>query len=134
MKALPAVVILILIIFGAIFFTKKTPDQDIPEPTSPTPVSTESIIDNKVVYADSGYSPANLTVKPGTKVIFVNDSDSSMWTASDPHPIHSDFSSFDSRKGVASGGQYEFTFAEVGTYPYHNHLSPQDTGTIIVQN
>lgn len=134
MKALPAIVILILIIVGATFFTKKSPDQSIPESSSPTPVSSESIIDNKVVYTSSGYSPATLLVKPGAKVTFVNDSESPMWTASDPHPIHSDFSSFDSRKGVATGGRYEFTFAEVGTYSYHNHLSPGHFGTITVEN
>ena len=86
----------------------------------------------KVVYSDSGYSPASLEFKPGTKVVFVNDSDSPMWTASDPHPIHSDFSSFDSRKSIGNGSEYEFTFTEAGTYSYHNHLSPEHKGTIIV--
>ncbi len=139
MKALPIVAILILISLGVIFFTKQTPDKNLPTVSSPTPVVVENTeggveLTERVVYTESGYAPSEITVKPGTKVVFVNESDSPMWTASDPHPIHSDYSTFDSRMGVVTGGVYEFTFTEAGSYSYHDHLSPRNTGTITVEN
>lgn len=93
------------------------------------PVSGE----NTVIYINSGYSPKELRVEKGVSVTFVNQSDLAMWTASDPHPIHTDYPNFDPKEGVDKGKSYSYTFEEPGTYNYHNHLSPQHTGIIIVE-
>ncbi|MBI5018824.1 cupredoxin domain-containing protein [Candidatus Gottesmanbacteria bacterium] len=86
----------------------------------------------EVSYTDTGYTPATLTVKKGTKVTFRNDSSSGMWTASGVHPTHQLLPGFDQLKSVAKGGVYEYTFAKVGTWKYHNHVKPTDGGTVIV--
>lgn len=86
-----------------------------------------------VVYLDSGFSPATLTVPRGTKVTFRNDSRKQMWVASDPHPVHTNLSPFDSREGIAPGGSYSYTFNDSGTWGYHNHLDSGDEGTITVE-
>lgn len=86
-----------------------------------------------VTYTDSGYSPTSLNIKAGETVVFVNESSRSMWTASDPHPVHTDFSAFDARKGYSSGQSYTFTFDKAGTYKYHNHLRSSDSGQIVVE-
>jgi plastocyanin len=88
---------------------------------------------NTVHYTDSGYSPASIEVSVGTAVTFVNDSTQSMWTASDPHPVHTNFSAFDAKRGYKQGVSYSFTFAKAGTYTYHNHLVPGDVGTVVVK-
>lgn len=88
---------------------------------------------DSIVYTNSGYSPTEFTVQAGTTVIFVNQSDLSMWTASDPHPVHTEYAKFDHRQGIGKDETYEFTFTEPGTYNYHNHLFPQHTGTITVE-
>lgn len=85
-----------------------------------------------VTYTDSGYTPNTLTVKKGTLVTFVNQSGKGMWTASAVHPTHQLLPGFDELKEVAKGGLYEYTFVKVGTWKYHNHVSPSDLGTVIV--
>ncbi len=91
-------------------------------------VSGESV----VVYTDSGYSPKEITVKKGSKVAFRNESSMGMWTASGTHPTHQLLPGFDQLKSVTVGGAYEYTFAKVGRWQYHNHLKSTDVGMVIV--
>lgn len=85
-----------------------------------------------VSYTDTGYLPATLTVKKGTKVTFSNDSSKGMWTASGSHPTHQLLPGFDQLKSVGKGGVYEYTFLKAGTWQYHNHVNPDDVGIIVV--
>ncbi|MBI3495579.1 cupredoxin domain-containing protein [Candidatus Berkelbacteria bacterium] len=103
--------------------------------STPTTAATSSSTQTaaKVSYTDSGFSPASITVKSGTTVTFTNTSSQSMWVASDPHPIHTGLAGFDERASVEKGGTYSFTFTKVGSFGYHNHLNPSDTGTVVVQ-
>ncbi|OHA25032.1 MAG: hypothetical protein A3D52_00625 [Candidatus Taylorbacteria bacterium RIFCSPHIGHO2_02_FULL_44_36] len=90
---------------------------------------------------NSGYSPSILTVKKGETVTFKNQSSQSMWTASAVHPTHRAYptsggclgSTFDACAGVQSGNSWSFKFDISGTWKYHNHLNPGDTGTIVVE-
>ncbi|OHA38709.1 MAG: hypothetical protein A3G03_02780 [Candidatus Taylorbacteria bacterium RIFCSPLOWO2_12_FULL_44_15c] len=64
-----------------------------------------------------------------------------MWTASAVHPTHRAYptsggclgSTFDACAGVQSGNSWSFKFDISGTWKYHNHLNPGDTGTIVVE-
>ncbi len=85
-----------------------------------------------VMYTDSGYVPAQITVKKGTTVTFRNESSSGMWTASAVHPTHQLLPGFDQLKSVGSGGTYGYTFTKVGTWQYHNHVKATDTGAVVV--
>jgi plastocyanin len=102
-------------------------------PTTETESSQNKTTNLTVHYTDAGYSPNSLEITTGSTVTFVNDSSQSMWTASDPHPVHTDLSVFDAKKGYKKGESYSFTFTKTGTFGYHNHLVPGDTGTIIVK-
>ena len=96
---------------------------------------------NIVIYNDSGYSPSVLTIKKGDTVVWENKSSSPIWTAANPHPIHSSYSvgggcigsAFDECHSDASGTSWTFMFDQVGSWAYHNHLRSRDTGTIIVR-
>jgi len=95
----------------------------------------------------SGYTPAILKVKKGSTVVFKNESDKDMWTASALHPTHTVYPDSDIKKcgtddsikifdmcqGLAKDQQWSFTFNEVGTWKYHNHLRVSDTGSIVVE-
>ena len=87
-----------------------------------------------VTFTDNGFSPSPLTVAVGTTVTFVNESSKGMWVASAVHPTHKVLPGFDQLKSTARGGMYEYTFTKVGTWNYHNHVAPQDTGSVIVTN
>ena len=85
-----------------------------------------------VTFTDKGFSPSPMKVKVGTTVTFVNESSSGMWVASDPHPTHTLLLGFDELTSVGKGGTYEYTFTKIGTWTYHNHLTPTVKGTVIV--
>lgn len=112
--------------------TEGTTNED-DENTTPATSSTPSPKTVTVRYTNSGYSPESVNVSVGTTVTFINDSSNPMWTASDAHPSHQDLPSFDPRKGIRKGEQYSYTFEEAGTWDYHNHLRPQDTGSVVVK-
>lgn len=86
-----------------------------------------------VTYTDSGFTPEEIPVPAGSTVTFVNGSSGNMWVASDVHPTHTILPEFDNKEGIAPGETYEFTFNEAGDWTYHNHLAPQNVGTIIVE-
>lgn len=118
-------------------------------PTTQVSVAPEasSISQNVVTYTDSGYSPSTLRIKTGTTVTFKNESSRAMWTASAVHPSHTVYSgtalgehcpdttgtAFDTCTGIQPGNSWKFTFTKNGTWKYHNHLSPGDAGTIVVE-
>jgi plastocyanin len=85
-----------------------------------------------VTYTDTGFAPVIATVRVGDIVTFVNESSTAMWVASAMHPTHQLLPSLDQKASVGSGGTYEYTFTNVGTWKYHNHVSPDDVGTVVV--
>lgn len=98
--------------------------------TNPTASPAASVT---IRYTDNGYSPSNVTVAPGTKVTFVNESSASMWVASGPHPQHTLLPEFDALRGYAAGTSYSFTFTKTGEWPFHNHLKASHFGKITVK-
>ncbi|MGQ9555050.1 MAG: cupredoxin domain-containing protein [Anaerolineae bacterium] len=105
-----------------------TPQADAP---AATPIA--SVAENVVTYNGSGFTPAEIRIKAGDAVIFRNDSSEPVWVASNPHPVHTDYPGFDSRKTLAQGESYSFTFEKQGTFGYHNHLHPNQGGTVVVE-
>lgn len=86
-----------------------------------------------VRYTNNGFQPAKLTVPIGTMVEFVNQSDTTMWIASNVHPEHEILPTFDQFKEVPKGQSYMYTFDKKGTWPYHDHINPALEGTIVVE-
>ena len=106
-------------------------------------IKTEAKIaeEKTVTYTDSGFSPATLTIKKGETVVFKNQSAQSMWPASAKHPTHTAYpttggcigSTFDACKGVQPDNSWSFKFEVLGSWKYHDHLTPKDRGTITVE-
>ena len=100
-----------------------------------------------VTHDGSNFSSSSQTIKKGDSVTFRNESTRELWPASAFHPTHpiypgSDIrkcgsaeasSIFDACKRLSQGETYTFTFNEAGSWKYHNHLSPSQTGEIIVE-
>lgn len=144
-KLLLGIVIVLLGLGAGWYFFRGQSYQNVSQPssqiTTPTAATSESLgatgssqilVAATVAYTDQGFSPATVTVKAGTTVTFVNQSSSSMWVASAVHPTHLLLPGFDQLTSVAAGGTYQYTFTKIGTWKYHNHLSPTSTGTVIV--
>lgn len=94
-----------------------------------------------VEISSAGFSPSSLTINAGDIVVFVAVDGSNRWPASAFHPTHTAYpegggcigSAFDACQEIANGDSYPFVFNEVGSWGYHDHLSPGKTGTIIVE-
>lgn len=84
------------------------------------------------------FVPAELTVKVGETVVWVNRDAELHWVASNPHPTHTGLSGFDARGEMRQGETFSFTFRTAGAYGYHDHAVARQnrtpaTGTIVVE-
>lgn len=124
------VIILILLGAGAYLFLKQS--NTTTTTTNVTNTQADKPAAATITYSDSGYSPAEVTVKSGDTVEIKNTSSRAMQFDSDPHPIHTD--NPDLNVGSVNPGEsMTFTVTKTGEYGYHNHLNPSDTGKIIVE-
>lgn len=110
--------------------TPSTSETTIEQPSDKQVVTAE---ENVVIRTDAGFLPATLRIKKGEMVIFKNEGTKSMWVASNPHPAHTDYPGFDAKRPYTKSESYSFSFINFGNWKYHNHFSPAEGGTIIVE-
>lgn len=113
---------------------------------------------NVIEITSSGFNPGTLTISKGETVTFINKDTEEHWPASAKHPTHTVYSgasydepgsyqgslackgegesktgAFDACRGLASGEIWSFTFNEIGSWGYHDHLDSSLWGKIIVE-
>lgn len=109
--------------------TFSTPTTNTQQATSPTQAQQGQ---NTIIYTSSGFSPASLTIKAEITVTWINNSGSDLSVNSNPHPIHTNYSPLNIG-AIGDRQSKSLIFDKPGTYGYHNHLNPSQTGTIVVQ-
>jgi plastocyanin len=72
------------------------------------------------------FTPATLTVKVGTTVIWTNKDDI-------PHGIASSNNGFKRSQALDTDDSYSFTFTTPGTYQYFCYLHPHMVGSVVVE-
>jgi plastocyanin len=84
-------------------------------------------VQTQVTIQGYAFSPARLTVRPGTTVVWINrDSDAHTVTdATGPQRFQS--------PGLDTGAKFAVTFRKAGTYQYFCSVHPFMHGTIIVR-
>lgn len=82
---------------------------------------------------DQGFVPQSVTIKKGSRVEFVNETQFETWPASDLHPTHGIYPEFDPREPVPVGQKWAFTFKNSGEWRYHDHLKPNRRGIVRVE-
>lgn len=122
------VVIIVALVLGYQMISKNRPAEMVKLP-SDTKMTQQTIVE----YTDAGFVPNTVTVPVGTTVIFTNNTEESIWVASDPHPVHTKWSEFDQKEGVKKEGSYSFAFTQKGAWSYHNHLMPTNKGMVVVE-
>jgi plastocyanin len=80
---------------------------------------------NEIKIDNFTFSPAELTIAPGTTVTWVNHDDI-------PHSVVDKNKAFRS-KALDTNNSFSFTFANAGAYDYFCGLHPHMTGKIIVK-
>ncbi len=96
-------------------------------PTTPVPApgSTQMLLIINDSNGSFGFSPAILTIRVGTTVIWKNMSLA-------PHTITSDDGQTFDSGNVAVGGTFRFTFKNAGTFSYHCNIHPYMRAKIVV--
>jgi len=102
-------------------------------PAEPTAPDGNDVAVFEVTYDGKAFTPSKLTINNGDVVIFKNESSTSFWPASGPHPTHTNYPEFDPKKAIGPGQTWQFKFTQSGTWPYHDHLNPSAFGTITVK-
>jgi len=138
------IVIGLIIVAGAVWLLadrqpEPATDTSTNETESPAPGGTDSDATDPepesvvITYTDSGFVPTTVTINIGDSVVFKNESSRTFRPASDPHPVHTDLSGFDSDTAVAVGQSYTFTFNKSGSWGFHDHLDSGKKGTVVVR-
>lgn len=140
-KAIIAVLAVIVIAAGGYFVlhnksssttSNSSPSAASSTAASSTPSSTQTAAVATITYSGTGFSPSTTTVKSGDTVAIKNSSLQDMQMESNPHPLHTDDS--DLNVGTVGSNQtVTFTVTKKGTFGFHNHLNPSDTGTITIE-
>ncbi len=121
----------------------QAPQQPAAPSSQPATQPSAQLPPNAVEITSSGFNPAELKVKVGDTVTWINKNTDTHWPASAMHPTHKVYpeaggcigSKFDACKGLAPGDSWSFTFNQVGSWGYHDHLNPGPPffGKIIVK-
>ena len=118
-------------------------------PTQDPLISTAALPpeEHRIEITSSGFSPKTITIKTGETVNFVNKDTKFHWPASNLHPVHNTYPGsgirkcgtaeeptiFDACHGLSQNQQFTFTFTHQGRWPYHDHLNPSNSGTVVVE-
>jgi len=86
-----------------------------------------------ITLTDEGFKPKQMEIIVGDTITFRNKTDKLFWPASDVHPFHTDYEEFDPKRALDKDEEWSFTFNEVGKWNFHDHISPNHTGTIFVK-
>lgn len=134
-KTLLGLVAVIIVVLGAITMmnvvkTSPTEPQTMQKEASP---STEQTMTKETTVEEraTGFTPSPITVKTGTKIVFVNKSGAGGNVSSAVHPTHQVYPPLN-LGNFADGASVEIVFDKLGTYNYHDHNNPNRTGTITV--
>lgn len=139
-KTILGIVAVLVVVGAAVVFigrSGKNPYSSQPtgQPTqsgSPTPSESTTQKTESVTLTSSEFEPRSITLKVGTKVTWTNKSGTSAAVNSAAHPTHLVYPSLN-LGSFGNGETLSLVFDTPGTYKYHNHLNPSQTGTIMVE-
>lgn len=134
MNKILLIMVVLIVVFGAFTFLANK-NTNMPSLTQPTVKPTVTEINNQVAnitLRDSGFVPKDITVKAGTRVIWINKSGKAATVSSDDHPTHRlypflNLGEFENNSSVQAVAE------KAGKYSYHNHLNASETGTVTVE-
>jgi plastocyanin len=101
-----------------------------PTKTSPQ-IETDKAETTTITATNQGFMPAMLTVKKGTVLRIINNSDSPIEFSSDNHPSHRENPEMN-MSPLEPGNEGTVTVTTVGEHGFHDHLNASHTGVLTV--
>lgn len=128
------IIVAVVVIVGGLFILNKNSSPSIPATSIPSQTETQPSTAQQdiITLTQDGFSPATFTIKAGVTVTWVNKSGNNAKVSSNPHPIHTNYPPLN-LETFPDGEKLSLIFDKPGTYSYHNHLNPSQTGMIVVQ-
>jgi plastocyanin len=125
-------VLLIIVVGVFLFLNNKNNSKTVQQANAPQPTQAKQVKEANVTVTNSGFDPATINIKAGTTVVWINKSGQNATVNSDIYPNNLLWSflnlgEFDNNSNVS------VVFEKSGKYTYHNQLSPNQKGTIVVQ-
>jgi len=87
---------------------------------------------HEVILGENGFSPNEISIKPGDSIKFTTSLNEPFWPASDLHPTHGIYPEFDPQEPIEHQNSWTFQFLKSGRWKYHDHLQPIFRGIINV--
>lgn len=97
---------------------------------APQPAAAPAEVQIKIT--DDGFIPAETTIKPGTRVVWTNNTTAPQRVAAGPYPDRTELPDLDSQT-IAPGESYVYTFTETGKVNYANYTKPTVVGVVEVK-
>jgi|SRR3989344_7910906 len=125
------ILILILVIIAASFswFAFSGKDNEKPNFITREEITSKDVV---VIENESGFEPQEITIKKGTRIIWLNKTQAYIWPASNLHPTHEIYPDFDPQEPYEPNMAWAFEFKKAGEWGYHDHLKSNKRGRIIV--
>lgn len=82
--------------------------------------------------AKTGFTPQTINIKTGTRVIWINKTENPVTVNSAEHPTHLVYPPLNLGE-FGKNSSVQLVFEKLGTYRYHNHLIPDQTGVVVVK-
>lgn len=111
-----AALLLFVAVFGALFM----------KPAQP------AISHADVVLTARGFVPQEVTISRHGTVTFSSNTGKPFWPASNPHPVHSIYPTFDPHQPIPPNETWTFQFDQAGDWNFHDHMRSEFLGTIHV--
>lgn len=135
-KFLLIIAVIVVLLGGFFLLSNKTKNNQITQnQTTQQTVkkSTPTVVQSTTVTViNSGFNPQVLTIKAGTRIIWINESGASVTVNSDVHPTNLLYP-FLNLGEFNDGASVSIVVEKPGTYTYHNHLNPSQTGKIVAE-
>lgn len=129
MKATVIVFLILAVSVLAWFFFTKSESQG-PKFFPKEQISSSDV---KISITPEGFNPKEVTVKKGERVVWINESNTYAWPASDLHPTHERYPEFDPKEPVPANEAWAFRFDKIGGWLYHDHLKPNRRAIVKVE-
>jgi len=85
-----------------------------------------------ITLTPDGFLPDTITIRTGETVTFRTTTGKIFWPASNIHPSHLLYPEFDPLEPIKPENVWSFKFKKIGSWKFHDHLSPYFTGVINV--
>jgi len=105
-------------------YTPAIIEEPVPAVQQTASATQAATIPNSIEITESSFQPNPMTIQVGTTVTWINHDTKDQEVAATNAAFESG--------NIVSGGQYQYTFSQAGTFDYYSKIAPSMTGKIIV--